>query len=132
MKLFKVAKDGGKESPVTGLFLIEWKEVFSIVLLRFGEGSRENYHSHAFNALTFWMPLSKVKECFPDGSSKEWRFGFKWTPKNNMHKIETSRVSYALSIRGGWDKTWDEYNETTNSRITLSKGRKVERIEALG
>lgn len=40
--------DGGKESGVVGYFLLEWKKVFSIGLLRFSKGSRENYHSHAF------------------------------------------------------------------------------------
>ena len=33
MKLFTKSYDGGENSGVTGYFLIEWKNVFSIVLL---------------------------------------------------------------------------------------------------
>ena len=40
--------DGGKDSGVTGYWLIEWKRGFSIVLLRFSKGSREAYHSHGY------------------------------------------------------------------------------------
>ena len=50
MKLFTKSYDGGENSGVTGYFLIEWKNVFSIVLLNFKDKYRENYHSHAFNA----------------------------------------------------------------------------------
>lgn len=41
MKLFKKMKDGGKESTVTGYWLIECKSLFSIVLLKFEGDSRE-------------------------------------------------------------------------------------------
>jgi len=36
-------------------FLIEWKILFSIGILHFQEGSREAFHNHAFNAITFWL-----------------------------------------------------------------------------
>lgn len=39
MKLFSKSHDGGKDSGVTGYWLIESKSLFSIVLLRFSEGS---------------------------------------------------------------------------------------------
>ena len=35
MKLFQISKDGGAESTVWGLFLIEIKSLFSIALLCF-------------------------------------------------------------------------------------------------
>ncbi len=47
--------DGGKDSGVTAYFLIEWKILFSIGILHFQEGSREAFHNHAFNAITFWL-----------------------------------------------------------------------------
>ena len=50
MKLFHKSHDGGKNSGVTGYWLIEWKSGFSIVVLRFSKGTREAFHSHAFNA----------------------------------------------------------------------------------
>ena len=54
-RLFFVKPDGGKNSGVTAYFLIEWKVLFSVGILRFNEGTREAYHSHAFNALTWWL-----------------------------------------------------------------------------
>src|SRR5271154_4359591 len=54
MKLFKKMRDGGPESPVVGYFLVEIKSLFSVVLLHFG-GTREAFHSHAFNAVTLWL-----------------------------------------------------------------------------
>jgi quercetin dioxygenase-like cupin family protein len=54
-RFFYKKPDGGKESGVTGYFLIEWKPLFSIGLLHFKRGSREAFHSHAFNAVTFWL-----------------------------------------------------------------------------
>lgn len=61
MKLFHRAKDGGPESTVTGYWLIEWKSVFSIALLRFAEGSRSAYHNHAFNAIS-WVLKGHLRE----------------------------------------------------------------------
>lgn len=55
MRLMSYASDGGINSGVKGLFLIEIKPVFSIVLLRFRKGTREAYHSHAFNAVTWFL-----------------------------------------------------------------------------
>ena len=53
MKLFHKSKDGGPDSNVTGYWLIEWKKAFSVVLLRFDAGTREAYHNHAFNAISW-------------------------------------------------------------------------------
>lgn len=53
MKLLFKRKDGGQQSTVTGYWLIEWKNVFSIVLLKFEKGTREAYHTHAFNAFSW-------------------------------------------------------------------------------
>jgi len=48
-------KDGGAQSTVWGYFL-ECKKLASVVLLRFEPGSREAYHSHAFES---WSLLIK-------------------------------------------------------------------------
>ena len=82
MRFLEVTKDGGPDSPVTGLFLIEIKSLFSVVLLKFG-GTRENFHSHAFNALTFWLKGAVMEVIRP----------------------------------------------ATDAIITLSSGRKIERVE---
>ena len=47
-------KDGGPESTVTGYWLIEYKPLFSIVLLKFEGKSRDAFHTHAFNSLS-WL-----------------------------------------------------------------------------
>jgi hypothetical protein len=51
MKFLSKCKDGGPESPVTAYVLVEIKSLFSVMLLHFS-GTREAFHSHAFNALT--------------------------------------------------------------------------------
>lgn len=127
MKLLSKAADGGKNSGVTGYFLIEMKSLFSIVLLHFSEGTREAFHSHAFNAWTLWLK----------GYVFEWgrvgEFGYvqrfykagqlKYTPRSMMHKIEGGKGgAWALSIRGPWVDRW---RECRNGRlVTLTHGRK--------
>lgn len=132
--------DGGKESPVTGYFLIEIKGLFTIALLHFAPGCRENYHNHAFNAFT-WFLSGKVKEDrlflhsnnsnnpnnFKTRQVKEWGASLypKYTPRSNLHKVSSDTGCWALTFRGPWTRTWNEYNEDKNVLITLSHGRKV-------
>lgn len=125
LKIFHKSHDGGADSGVTGWWLIEWKSVFSIVLLRFSKGSREAYHSHAFNALTWWLK-GEVKEEFQDGSNSiVWRPSFKpkYTPRSNFHKITGLKKSWAFCIRGPWSKTWNEVKK--DKMYTLTHGRYV-------
>jgi hypothetical protein len=63
-KFFYTKPDGGKDSGVTGYFLIEWKPIFSIGILHFKEGTREAYHNHAFNALTWWLTILLKRKCY--------------------------------------------------------------------
>jgi len=130
MKFFSKGTDGGDKSNVIGYWLIEIKGLFSIVLLRFGEGSRENFHSHAFNALT-WFLKGHVYEHHLDGRILGWRPSLipKFTPKECFHKVYAVETTWALSFRGPWDKTWKEYNPTKQEEITLTHGRKeLERL----
>lgn len=124
MKFLTKMKDGGPESPVVGYFLIEIKSLFSVVLLHFG-GTREAFHSHAFNALTVWL-RGEVIEQVKEGdfySPRYWSAGeFKYTPRGCMHKILPCSNAWALSIRGPWSKTWQEYK--ADEYITLTHGRK--------
>lgn len=126
-KFFRVSYDGGKYSGVTGYWLIEWKPVFSIVLLKFNKGTRDAYHEHAFDAWTFWLK-GKVKEEFQDGSeSIVWTPSIKpkFTPRSNFHRINALETSWALCFRGRWKKTWKE--ELNGDLYTLTHGRnKVE------
>ena len=122
-KFCRVSYDGGKDSGVTGYWLIEWKPVFSIVLLKFNKGTRDAYQEHAFNAWTFWLK-GKVKEEFQDGSEPMiWTPSFKpkYTPRENFHRINALETSWALCFRGRWKKTWKE--ELHGDVYTLTHGR---------
>lgn len=128
MKFFKKSHDGGKDSGVTGYWAIEWKNGFSIVLLRFGVGSRDAFHSHAFNALTWWIKGSVIEQFYEGISagytnSKVWKPSFKpkYTPKGCFHKIIALETSWAISFRGPWDETWQEHKD--GETYTLKQGR---------
>lgn len=126
MKLFQVAKDGGEKSHVTGLFLVEIKSLFSIVLLRFEDGTREAYHSHAFNALT-WIVRGEFQEHMLDGRVRVFSPSLnpKWTPRSTFHKVFSVGTTYAISFRGPWSKTWREFLPATKEFVTLTHGRKI-------
>lgn len=127
MKFFSLAKDGGKDSHVTALFFVEIKPLFTIVLLHFAKGTRDAFHSHAFNALTLWLK-GRVKEHMLDDfftGTNSWKAGqVKYTPRNCFHKVEALEDTWALSIRGPWVDTWREFSTSFGFR-TLSHGRKV-------
>ena len=124
MKLFKKADDGGKNSGVTGYFLFESKRFGSVAILRFNKGSREAFHSHAFNALTWWLK-GKATEIHMNRAVCEWRPSFKpkYTPVGCFHKIIANETVWALTIRGPWKDTWQECRD--GEVVTLTHGRKV-------
>ena len=129
MRLFSKVPDGGKDSGVTAYFLIECKSLFSIGLLRFSEGSREAYHTHAFNALTWWLYGAVVEEHYEGGPIAESNickyfspsFKPKYTPRTCFHKINATRTTWALTFRGPWAKHWYEYKD--GKVIKLTHGR---------
>lgn len=122
-RLFYKSTDGGYDSGVTAYFLIEWKILFSIGILHFKDGSREAFHSHAFSALTWWIK-GNVLERKIDGTETNYKASFipKYTPKTNFHKIISYGNTYALTFRGPWKNTWQEFKNA--KFITLTHGRK--------
>lgn len=121
MRLFSKAPDGGANSGVTGHYLIEIKSLFSIVLLKFSKGSREAYHSHAFNAVTYWLK-GAVIEWHRDGATKVFVGGqWKFTGRDTFHKVEAIFDTWAISFRGPWVKTWQE--DRQGQLVTLTYGR---------
>lgn len=126
MKLFSTAKDGGNESHVTGFFIIESKPLFSIVLLHFRNGTREAFHSHAFNAAT-WVLKGKFLEKKLDGTETLFEPSVKpkLTSRDCFHKVFSYGDTWALSFRGPWSKTWREYLPQEERFVTLTNGRKV-------
>ena len=134
MKLLRVMKDGGPLSKVWGYWLIEWKALFSVVLLRFEDGSREAYHSHAFNSVS-WVLRGCLEErrMYPP---KEWAVckivvtHFRpslrpiITTRDNLHKVHSIGRTWVLSFRGPWADTWKEYLPDEGRTITLTHGRR--------
>lgn len=129
--------DGGKDSGVK-CWGIEIKWLFSIVLLRFEPNERENFHSHAFNAITLWLK-GNIEEyvmwntgvVHKDGTqvyfenmNKYKAYDLKKTPRTKLHNIQCSKTAWALSFRGPWHKEWTELTPD-GKLITLTKGRKV-------
>jgi predicted metal-dependent enzyme (double-stranded beta helix superfamily) len=126
MKFFRTAKDGGEKSHVTGFFFIELKPLFSIVLLHFRNGTREAYHNHAFNALT-WVLKGEFEEQMLKGHKRRYTPSFKpkLTRRSSFHKVFSIGDTYALSFRGPWKKQWQEYSTETGKITVLTHGRKV-------
>jgi len=122
--LFKRA-DGGPDSNVTGYWFIEWKKVFSIALLKFSQGSRENYHSHAFNSFSVVLK-GHIKEEMFNGTTNDFKTGkIVVTTRSNLHKVfGVAPTTWVLTFRGPWLDTW--YEKTpSNETIILTHGREV-------
>lgn len=126
MKFFKRMKDGGPESKVVGYFLAEVKSLFSVVLLHFSSGSREAYHSHAFNSLS-WVLKGGLLELEKDGYLTYYGPSLKpiWTPRSRFHKVFGCGSTWVLSFRGPWTKYWLEYLPDIEKTVALTHGRKV-------
>lgn len=122
--MMQKAPDGGATSGVTGYFVIECKSLFSIVLLRFDNGTREAYHAHAFNAVTLWLRGWVIEHLFTSATGRVYRPGsWKYTKRATIHRVESVGVSWALSFRGPWVDSWDEIRNGV--RVHLAHGRKV-------
>lgn len=123
MKIFKRSKDGGPESPVDAFFLIESKRLGSIALLRFNQGGREAFHTHAFNAWTWFISGDLVEQDI-DGSFRPYTRSIipKRTSRAKNHRVRAYKTSWCFTIRGPWASTW---TETVNGElIVLTHGRK--------
>jgi hypothetical protein len=140
MRLLSIAKDGGAKSTVTGFYVIEIKRLFSIVLLVFRPGAREVYHSHAFNAMTWVLRGVLIEQRIwpnelrlPEITNYWPRLRPKITTRDNVHRVHTPLWTVALTFRGPWSKTWNEYRDEKPGRsnplalesTTLTHGRKV-------
>lgn len=123
-RLFYTKPDGGKDSGVTAYFLIEWKILFSIGILYFKKGTREAYHNHAFNALTWWLK-GDVTEIKINGEEGDYRPSFtpKYTSRTNFHKVRANKDTWALTFRTNWRNTWQEFKN--DEYVILTHGRKT-------
>lgn len=130
MKLFSKAKDGGPLSRVTGYWLLEVKGLVSAMVLRFGPGSRESYHSHAFTSVS-WLLRGHLREEMLDGRVVEHKPSM-WpvvTHPNTFHRVFSDGTSWVLSFRGPWRNQWMEWTRDglDHGRFTglTSPGRQI-------
>lgn len=124
-KFLKKMKDGGSESTVVGYWLVEIKSLFSICVLNFQGKSREAYHTHAFNAVS-WLLKGQLNETMIDGSVRTYKPSLKpiITPRSDFHKVDSDSGSWVLTFRGPWVDKWKEFHPETDRHITLTHGRK--------
>lgn len=129
MKLFSKAKDGGPESPVDAFFIVEIKSLLSIAILRFNKGSRETYHTHAFNALTWFLWGDLVEESLNTEYNYTNYYFYnrsllpKLTRRSKNHRVFAYKTSWCFTVRGPWASTWTEDDETHHT--VLTHGRKI-------
>jgi hypothetical protein len=127
MKFLQRGKDGGPESHVYGYWLVEIKGLFSVVLLRFEDGTRSAYHSHAFNSISWLLAGGGLLERDKHGLiTNYFDPGLRpiITRRSTFHQVKSFGRNWVLSFRGPWAKTWKEYLPEEGREITLADGRK--------
>lgn len=125
LSIFDKRKDGGEESSVTGYFILAIKPLFSIVLLRFDGESREAFHTHAFNCIS-WVLSGELREEMRDGRIYKLKRSLVpfLTTRKDFHKVSSvTDRSWVLSIRGPWANTWMEHLPLEDRDRTLTHGR---------
>lgn len=127
MKFLSYGKDGGKDSTVHGFWLVEIKGLFSVALLRFSDGTRDAFHSHAFDALS-WVLSGELQEEVWD-ASRTYRPSLLpiFTSRSCIHRVRSRGISWVFTLRGPWLKEWLEFDPVTMMWTLLGHGR-----EALG
>lgn len=126
------SKDGGAESHVYA-YGIEIKALVSVLVLRFEDGTRDAYHTHAFNAVS-WVLSGKLNE---DQKLSSWENQFDThkpsvhpivTLRSTFHRVRSIGTSWVLSLRGPWADTWTEAVPSREGRYeprTLTHGRRI-------
>lgn len=126
MRILTVTKDGGEESTVWAYWLIEIKSLFSIALLCFENGSRDAYHTHAFNSIS-WLLWGQLEEEIADVYEVSAIYSPSVKPihtrRETFHKVTSYGRSWVLTFRGPWVDRWSE--RVGDSRLTLTHGRNV-------
>lgn len=137
-RLLTVTKDGGEESRVWAYWLFAWKALFSVGLLRFEDGTRDAYHSHAFDCVS-WVLSGKLVEEHRD-RTVIWE-GRKChlvdlheaglrpvvTRRSTYHRVRSIGRTWVLTFRGPWSRTWREALPNGHggyTERTLTHGRK--------
>ena len=134
MNIFNKRKDGGESSPVDAYFLIEVKGLFTIALLKFNKGQREAFHTHAFNAWTWFLKGNMRESRFNTTFSTVYTRSIfpKFTSRYNNHRVIAEEDSWCITLRGPWQKTWTEHKQVTTRKgvrrfkvTTFGHGRNI-------
>lgn len=127
-RFLTTTKDGGPDSTVWAHWLIAWKALFSVGLLRFEGKSREAFHTHAFDAVS-WVLRGRLKE---DQQYEHGGWIIRWhapswrpivTRRDCCHKVDSDGTTWVLTFRGPWADTWREYLQREGRWRTLTHGR---------
>jgi hypothetical protein len=126
VKLLWGAKDGGAESHVW-CWGIESKSLGSVLLLKFALGSREAFHTHAFNAIS-WILSGTLLERFLSCKGNEVHVPSVKpvvTLRETFHMVTgLASNTWVVTIRGPWSETWREYLPNKLRSLVLTHGRK--------
>jgi len=144
VKFLELSKDGGPESSVWAYWLFEIKSVASVALLRFDGASRDAYHSHAFDCVS-WVLRGELREHrllvnrravtlgtphpFYGSISAEYTPSLApvITRRDHLHRVDSVRKdgpTWVLTLRGPWADTWREWTRARGYE-TLTHGRKT-------
>lgn len=125
MNILKVTKDGGPESTVWAHWLVEMKRLFSVALLRFEDGTRDAYHNHAFESVS-WVLKGELTEEHLNGKVEVHRPSLRpvRTHRGTFHRVRSKGRTWVLTFRGPWERLWAEYIPAERRVVTLSDGRK--------
>jgi hypothetical protein len=129
MKFLTITKDGGEESTVLGLHADRGqKPIQRDPAAVFEDGSRDAYHSHAFNCIS-WVLRGRLEE-----ERIGWDAPGKYvheagakpvlTARTHLHKVVSVGRTWVLTFRGPWAKTWTEVLPG-GIGVTLANGREV-------
>lgn len=118
-------KDGGPESRVW-CWGLEVKRAFSVLVLRFDEGSREAFHTHAFNSMSWVLSGMLSEDHYHGDREQHWpRLLPVVTLRSTYHKVSgLAPRTWVITIRGPWSDTWREFHPPTDTSIKLTHGRK--------
>lgn len=136
MKFLWGSKDGGPESRVR-MWGFESKRFGSLLLLRFEEGTRESFHTHAFNAWSWVLRGALVEQTLQEKGAtwspdKATWAGFGpsfrpiYTDRRRFHRVAGGRQgAWVITLRGRWWDGWREYNPVTGEQTKLTNGRQL-------
>lgn len=124
-RLLTVTKDGGELSHVWAYWLFAWKALCSIGLLRFEDGTREAFHSHAFDCVS-WVLSGELEERHLLGAIETHRPS--WRPiitrRETFHQVHSNGRTWVLTLRGPWVNTWREWLPAESRAVLLTHGRR--------